>query len=59
MSKIVPDPEAAEALPAGTIVMDVGGLYALKVKSGAWMYEDGKFWEPEFPARVVALVEED
>lgn len=50
----VEDAAGLEALPVGTPIIDGGDLHAVKTSSGAWLYDDGQYWEPEmFPCKVV------
>lgn len=45
--------EELESLPVGQHIDDQG-LHAVKVKSGAWLYDDGHYWEPQFfPVRAL------
>ena len=59
MSHTILRPEDWEALAPNTVVVDAGGLYAVKADSGAWQYQTGEFWEPEFPVRVVAFIDRE
>lgn len=51
--RIASSPEALEALPNGSVIID-GGHVAMKVR-GAWRYEpDGKFREPQkLPVQII------